>query len=76
MSTHVGPYHDVLKASSVQGMLQRKARLADVDILAVGSASGSDGRTLIAGQTTAGACVAGSSGLSLGAQTARPVQRN
>lgn len=25
-----GPYRDVLKASSVRGMLQRKARLADV----------------------------------------------
>ena len=30
MSTQVGPYRDVLKASSVRGMLQRKARLADV----------------------------------------------
>lgn len=30
MSTQVGPYRDVLKASSARGMLQRKARLADV----------------------------------------------
>ena len=30
VSTQVGPYRDVLKASSVRGMLQRKARLADV----------------------------------------------
>ena len=30
MSTHVGAYRDVLKASSVRGMLERKARLADV----------------------------------------------
>ena len=30
MSTHVGSYRDVLKASSARGMLQRRARLADV----------------------------------------------
>jgi hypothetical protein len=30
LSTQVGPYRDVLKASSARGMLERKARLADV----------------------------------------------